>query len=136
AAEMGAQTDEVVREIESRFADYDWPGNLRELRNAVARYVALGDDWQPPSRSAPPGSPPPPGTSAPGAVGGADWMDAIVASKRAYPLARRRTIEEFQRRYVERMLAEHGGNVTQAARASGLGLRYFRVVKARRQRNP
>ncbi len=50
-----------------------------------------------------------------------------------YPLARRRVVEEFERRYVERMLDEHGGNVTHAAKASGLGLRYFRLVKARRQ---
>jgi hypothetical protein len=50
-----------------------------------------------------------------------------------YPLARRRTVEEFEKRYIERILAAHGGNVAQAARASGLGLRYFRLVKARRQ---
>ena len=29
------------------------------------------------------------------------------------------------------MLADHGGNVAQAARASGLAVRYFRFVKAR-----
>jgi hypothetical protein len=34
---------------------------------------------------------------------------------------------------MEKILAQHGGNVAHAARASGLGLRYFRLVKARRQ---
>jgi hypothetical protein len=40
----------------------------------------------------------------------------------------------FERRYVERVLAAHDGNVAQAARASGLALRYFRLVKARLQK--
>jgi transcriptional regulator with GAF, ATPase, and Fis domain len=126
AVEMGASADEVEAEIEKRFSDYEWPGNVRELRNAVARYVALGDDWRAPA----------PVSSQPAGAGGArtaDWIDAIVGEKMPYPVARRRTLAEFERRYIERMLAEHGGNVAQAARASGLGIRYFRLVKARRQ---
>jgi transcriptional regulator with GAF, ATPase, and Fis domain len=125
AVEMGASPDEVEAEVEKRFSDYDWPGNVRELRNAVARYVALGDDWRVP----------PPTPSQPTAAGArsSDWIDAIVAEKMPYPVARRRALAEFERRYIERMLAEHGGNVAHAARASGLGIRYFRLVKARRQ---
>jgi transcriptional regulator with AAA-type ATPase domain len=133
AVEMGGSPDDVEREIERRFSDYGWPGNVRELRNAVARYIALGDDWQAP-RSAPPPSP-----GAPPLVEGgrsADWIDAIVSSKMPYPVARRRTLDEFERRYIERVLAEHGGNVAHAAKASGLALRYFRLVKARRQGKP
>jgi DNA-binding NtrC family response regulator len=125
AADMGGAPDEVEAEIEARFSDYDWPGNVRELRNAVARYVALGDQWQPP-RSAPPP------VAGPGPRDG-DWIDSMITSGVAYPVARRRTLEEFERRYIERILAEHGGNVAEAARASGLALRYLRLVKARRQ---
>ncbi len=129
ATDMGGSPDEVEAEIESRFSDYNWPGNVRELRNAVARYIALGDDddWEAPrstSSSAAAGNPP------------GDWLDAFVRPEVPYPIARRRTLEEFERRYIERVLAEHGGNVSQAARASGLGLRYFRLVKARRQPKP
>ena len=62
ATDMGGSPDEVEAEIESRFSDYDWPGNVRELRNAVARYIALGDDdWEAPrstSSSVAAGSPP------------------------------------------------------------------------------
>jgi len=127
ATEMGGSPDEVEAEIDARFSDYNWPGNVRELRNAVARYLALGHDWQPP-RSAPSAG------DAPGpAMRGADWIDAILAEGVPYPVARRRTVDEFERRYIEAILAQHGGNVAHAARASGLGLRYFRLVKARRQ---
>jgi two-component system response regulator HydG len=130
ATEMSGDPDQVEAEIEKRFSDYNWPGNVRELRNVVTRYIALGDDWEP-SRVAAGG-----GAGAPIDAREGDWIDAVVASKMAYPLARRRTLEEFERRYIERMLAEHGGNVSAAARASGLGLRYFRMVKARRQPKP
>jgi two-component system response regulator HydG len=127
ATEMAGSPDQIEAEIEARFSDYTWPGNVRELRNAVARYMALGDDWQP-QRSASPA-----GDASGEALGGADWIDAILSAGTPYPIARRRIVEEFERRYIEKILAQHGGNVAHAARASGLGLRYFRLVKARRQ---
>jgi|CZKU01.1.fsa_nt_gi two-component system response regulator HydG len=127
AVEMGGNPDEVEAEVDARFPDYNWPGNVRELRNTVARFIALGHDWQSPPRATTV-SP-----SAPEGVAGGEWLEAILAGGMPYPVARRRVVEEFERRYVERVLAEHGGNVTHAAKASGLGLRYFRLVKARRQ---
>jgi transcriptional regulator with GAF, ATPase, and Fis domain len=136
AAEMGGDPEQVEAEIDGRFPDYNWPGNVRELRNAVARYIALGDSWQPPPRSSATES----AESAESAESrgaaraeSSEWIEQVLGSGLPYPLARRRVVEEFERRYVERMLAEHGGNVTQAAKASGLALRYFRLVKARRQ---
>jgi two-component system response regulator HydG len=57
----------------------------------------------------------------------------MLASGVPYAVARRKTLEEFERRYIEGILAQHGGNVAVAARASGLALRYFRLVKARQQ---
>jgi transcriptional regulator with GAF, ATPase, and Fis domain len=124
ATDMGGSVDDVEAEIATRFSDYNWPGNVRELRNNVARYIALGDDWQSPAPTSP--------ASGTGVAAG-DWLDSFVTSGVPYPVARRRTLEEFERRYIERVLAAHGGNVAQAARASGLALRYFRLVKARQQ---
>ena len=138
AQEMG-EPDALSAEVIARFDDYSWPGNIRELRNAVARYIALGDDHmvhqalretgqnrsiQGPSAGGSPGSPP-------GAPSGAgrDWLGPLLAMP--FPVARRKTLEEFERRYVEASIAAHGGNVSAAARASGLALRYFRLVKAR-----
>jgi DNA-binding NtrC family response regulator len=130
AADMGGSPDDVEAYVDAHFADYNWPGNVRELRNAVARYVALGSDWE---RSRPATVA---GEIASESAAGGDWIDQILSAGMPYPLARRRTVEEFERRYMERILAAHGGNVAQAARASGLGLRYFRLVKARRQQKP
>lgn len=138
AQEMG-EPDALSAEALARFDDYSWPGNIRELRNAVARFIALGDDEHLAQRG-PQNAPGPPRGSSPslardahaaaGEHGGADdWLSPMLGLP--YPLARRKTLEEFERRYVERALAAHGGNVSAAARASGLALRYFRLVKAR-----
>ena len=40
-------------------------------------------------------------------------------------------VQTFERRYVEAVLADHGGNVSRAAAASGLARRYFQMLKAR-----
>jgi DNA-binding NtrC family response regulator len=149
AQEMG-EPQALTPEVMARFEDYAWPGNIRELRNAVARYIALGDDEElrrgmsdgtrgpgfgggAASRgsgsSAPSAGAGPPGAGPTGAGAGSDWLTPLLAQP--FPLARRRTLEEFERRYVEAAIAAHGGNVSAAARASGLALRYFRLVKAR-----
>ncbi|MDP9151780.1 MAG: sigma 54-interacting transcriptional regulator [Myxococcota bacterium] len=127
AKEMTGSADMLTREILARFSEYSWPGNVRELRNTVARIIALGDTVEQPrwpSRSA----------SSSGGGQPADWLENILSTNAAFPIARRKVLEEFERRYVERILAAHDGNVSQAARASGLALRYFRLVKARQQK--
>jgi DNA-binding NtrC family response regulator len=48
-----------------------------------------------------------------------------------FSTARQRAIEEFERVYITRVLAEHGGNVMRAAAASGIARRYFHILKAR-----
>jgi transcriptional regulator with GAF, ATPase, and Fis domain len=127
AKEMTGTVDLLTPEVLTRFSEYAWPGNVRELRNAVAQIVALGDTveqarW--PART----------PNSPASGGEADWLDAILTTNSAFPIARRKVIEEFERRYVERIVAAHDGNVSQAARASGLALRYFRLMKARQQK--
>jgi two-component system, NtrC family, response regulator HydG len=125
AQDMGG-TPAVAAEILARFANYTWPGNIRELRNLVARYVALGGDSEPipTSRGA---------SYAPSSGVEDSWLDSLVAQDIPFPIARRRTVEEFERRYVAAVLARHNGNVSQAAKASGLALRYFRLVRARQK---
>jgi DNA-binding NtrC family response regulator len=121
-----------------RWSDYAWPGNVRELRNAVVRQIALGElseaEAGPPSDS--PG--PPSGHGRPGEAVLQDALnDAIgrlLAAKLPLPVARRRLLEEFERRYIDHTLAEHGGNTAAAAAASGIARRYFQLLLARRGR--
>ena len=74
---------------------------------------------------------PSPAAAPPGEDASADFLSAVVTSGMTYPLARDKVVEEFTRRYVEHMLREHGGNVTRAAAASGIGRRYFQMVRGK-----
>jgi transcriptional regulator with PAS, ATPase and Fis domain len=40
-------------------------------------------------------------------------------------------VEEFERRYIDRVLERHDGSVTKAATASGIAKRYFQRLKSR-----
>jgi two-component system response regulator HydG len=100
-----------------RLEDYAWPGNVRELQNAIARHVAVGDlpqseDLMPSSASG-------------------DAIERVLAMDLPLPRARAALVEEFERRYVQCVLDRHDGNVSRAAAASGIALRYFQLLKAR-----
>jgi len=84
---------------------HPWPGNVRELENCVQRALVL-------CRSA---------EITPAHLGLEDPdTDASEGGDLTYEEGKRRAVAQFQRRYVERALAEAGGNVSQAARTCGL----------------
>ena len=58
-------------------------------------------------------------------------MAAVLALDLPLTDARQRVVEEFEQRYVDRMLALHDGNVTRAAAAAGVGRRHFQRIKAK-----
>jgi DNA-binding NtrC family response regulator len=101
-----------------RFEHYPWPGNVRELRSAVLARMTMGELG-------------PTYRSDEAKQQGLDFLSAVIEEDLPFPTARERVVSEFERRYVERVLARHNGNVTQAARASGVAHRYFQLVKAR-----
>jgi transcriptional regulator with GAF, ATPase, and Fis domain len=119
---------EIPPAVLARFQDYAWPGNVRELRNAVARRVALGDlagDAPSVRRAATPAK----SASAESAL--EEAFESILSLDLPLPRARKRLVDAFERRYVERVLARHAGNVTRAAAASGIARRYFYDLKNR-----
>ena len=114
----------------ARFGTYAWPGNVRQLRNAVARSIALGDvsmesdaHWMVDARASQPPEP--------GGVASADVIDRVL--DQGLPLIRGRcvVVAEYERRYIQRVLDAHGGNVARSARASGIARRYFQKLRSR-----
>ena len=104
-----------------RFEQYGWPGNVRELHNAVARRLAIGEDAlfdRTGEQQAP-------------AASREDFIEAMLSAGTPLPIARQQMLQQFEQRYVRRMLELHRGNVSRAATASGIGRRYFQMIKAR-----
>ena len=88
----------------------EWPGNVRELENAIVRGIHLsqGDTIETRDLSLPPR-----GTGVPASSGhGGTKLQAFRAMKRE-------AIESFERSYLTRLMAEHQGNISLAARSSG-----------------
>ncbi|WP_394824715.1 sigma 54-interacting transcriptional regulator [Pendulispora albinea] len=126
---LGGSGVPMPEDLIQRFEDYRWPGNVRELRNAVARALALGETAlaaeNPPGKlDEPPRAP----------AGKGDLIEEILATELPLTRARERLVSEFERKYVERVLARHDGNVVRAAAASGIARRYFQILRARHTR--
>jgi len=101
-----------------------WPGNVRELRNFIERTLAIsgGVESELPSQPTRPhsaGSSPEPG--------GLDLSRPFIE-------AREELLAQFEKGYLEAMLARHGGNISRAARAAGLDRMHFKRLLARHQR--
>src|SRR5262249_25098815 len=86
---------------------FDWPGNIRELENALHRAILLGDgqtirfeDLALPCAMA--------------SIEG-EAVDGVAT----YRQRKRRVLNEFERKYLTELMTAHGGNVSQAGRAAG-----------------
>ena len=102
---------------------YDYPGNVRELENAIEHAVTLSEgaiigpaDLPAAIRS--PRLLPRTAASAGDADADGDW--AVRASAAAETARDALSLDEVTREHVLRVLARHGGNATVAARQLGL----------------
>lgn len=113
-------------ELLRSWEEYGWPGNVRELRNTLARHLALGELAHITQSSGPQAA-----EAEMHAASGESGDVFDLALTLPLGEARQKVVEEFERRYVERMLESHRGNVTRAAESAGVARRYFQILKAR-----
>jgi two-component system response regulator HydG len=119
-------------EFLERFEAYDWPGNVRELERAIERFLALGDKVSllvahTHRHVARPELP----AQEEGQERG--LLERVLSANLAYSEARQRVLEEFERAYLEKALADSGGNVAAAAASSGIARRHFQRIRARQR---
>jgi transcriptional regulator with GAF, ATPase, and Fis domain len=123
--QMGGDPGSLPPRLLSSWVADTWPGNVRELRNAVARWMALGD-VDPRHGAGEAGD-----DEADVEGGGEDLLARALSSDLPFPRARDLLLQEFEKRYVGRLLEDHDGDVAAAAAASGIGRRYFQMLRAR-----
>jgi two-component system nitrogen regulation response regulator NtrX len=119
AQELGCRPKAVNPLVIERLLAYSWPGNVRELRNFIERMMimVLGEEI----------------TTAdlPG-----NMLSEVTASLRTLLVdeqfsSLRAAREAFEKRYIERKLKQHAGNVAQTARALDLERSHLhRKIKA------
>lgn len=107
AADLGLPA--LPEDVLARLRRHAFPGNVRELRNAVQAYAALGD--------------------LPGTVRSADQLGAALRAfidpTKSYQEQKEQLLHHFTRTYLEMVLVRTGGNQSEAARISGLDRSYI-----------
>jgi DNA-binding NtrC family response regulator len=104
-----ALSDDAVRELATR----TWRGNVRELRNAVFRMLALGE----------------PAVGDP--RGGVDPAPLDVDLDVPLMESRDALLERFEVAYISAALAASGGHIGDAARRAGVHRKFFQRAMAR-----
>jgi DNA-binding NtrC family response regulator len=97
-------------QIYAELARQDWPGNVRELRNYIERAVVLQDAVE---------------ASRPAATRETTDPSTDTSIDAPFKTAKERLITDFERRYLEQLMAWAGGNVSRASRKAKLDRMYL-----------
>jgi transcriptional regulator with PAS, ATPase and Fis domain len=98
--ELPESPDEFSSDALERLLAYRWPGNIREMRNVLERALIVGRGAE---------------------RLGVEHLPVEVARGQAAPLAQQAvSLEEVERRHIERTVRRHGGNRTRAAEELGI----------------
>ena len=90
---------------------HEWPGNVRELKNVMERAVLMSDAGQLGPQDID--------------FDGGFATEALPDNDESFRAAKARVVENFERAYIENLLATNAGNVTHAARAAKKNRRAF-----------
>ena len=100
SSEMGIEVPEINEHEFSRLSDYDWPGNIRELRNVIERSLLLN-------------------ISPMQCISGQSSAATIVSDAGANE-GSHDSLELIEKQHILKILAQEKGNKTAAARVLGV----------------
>jgi DNA-binding NtrC family response regulator len=99
------------------FFKYQWPGNIRELRNVIERAMSLTDGTTILISDLPESI-----------VSGADSKGYVKGLP--FKTAKRKWLESFEKKYFSDLLQDSGGNISRAAQKAGIDRKtIYRIMK-------
>jgi DNA-binding NtrC family response regulator len=112
---MGKKIDGLENEAVSRITEYDWPGNVRQLRNSLERAVILCEADKISLKDLP-------------LLGDAGEIEQLMENipstneelKRIKKEIRRKAVGKVEKNFILNALVKYDWNVTQAAESTGL----------------
>ena len=110
-------------ELLQRLATHGWPGNVRELRNYVERVVVLED----PNFASVPSQ----RRLATAPQNGEPQSGTAINIEEPFKVAKERLVTDFERAYLERLMAWADGNVSRAARKAKIDRMYLHRLLSR-----
>ena len=122
ATSHGKQAPRLGPDVLARMQAYDFPGNVRELKNTIEHAVILctGDELRVEDLPRPLQDPRPRSER------------ARTHPQQTLEEAREKWLDPLERQYLTDLLAKHGGNVKKAARAAGINtVTLYRLLKRR-----
>jgi len=99
---LGSSDQVLTDEVRGMLFSYDWPGNIREMRNVLERALLL---------------------TPPGGTLRQSLFSCISGGQRPCPAhlpAEPQTVQQVETAHIQAVLAQHGGNVDKAAKALNL----------------
>ena len=124
ATAHGKRAPRLGLDVLARLTAYDFPGNVRELKNTIEHAVILctGDELR--------------AEDLPRPLLDRSSRDSVTKIKRPEQTtleeAREKWLDPLERQYLTELLAKHGGNVEVAARAAGVNkVTLYRLLKRR-----
>ncbi len=99
---LGSSDQVLTDEVRDLLFSYDWPGNIREMRNVLERALLL---------------------TPPGATLRQSTFSCISGGQRSFPAplpTEPQTVQQVETAHIQTVLAQHGGNVDKAAKALNL----------------
>jgi len=115
------QMRDVHPVVMEAFAEYTWPGNIRELENLLERgYILENSSLLTPE-------------SFPGEFFAPGDFSTIISPDSSLPLAevRRKYIEDIESRYLKELLARNNGRIGESAEAAGITTRQLHKLLSR-----
>jgi DNA-binding NtrC family response regulator len=117
-----ADVDEaLVQTLKQKFLHLAWPGNVRQLRNAVERAVLMGAFEHDLDLAASPGPESMAPTPPPETTGSASL-------RLSFREAKEEAIAQWERDYLPRLMREAGGNLSRAARMARIDRGHLREL--------